>query len=998
MSEPRLISPLLDGFAMGGPISDHDGVCCCPAMRENADDKYIVKIISIPASQVQVEAMLLSGAYRDQDSVLAYYKKVAEDTAREAEILKQLAKLEGFTPYENWQIVPKENETGYDLYLIGSYKRSLSRHMERQPMTHLGAVNLGLDMCAALAVCRRSGKLYVDLKPENIYVFDEQTYRIGDLGFIALSSLKYASLPEKYRSPYTAPEITDAYSALNTTIDIYALGLVLYQIYNDGKLPFEGAAPAESFPPPAYADYEMSEIILKACAPDPTQRWQDPMEMGQALVDYMQRNGVNATPIVPLPVQPEEPAEEPESVQGDAAEAEAEAAVVPAGEEAAPEAEEVAAEPAAEDTPEAQDPAPEVDDPEMDAPEAEPAPEAEDDLGDLSFIDDMNVDETSPTEESALDLEGAVLTDEASEILAQADDLIAHEPPAPAVAPDPIEVPMPERILPEKNEPEAEEAPAADSQPEAEAEVPPAEEQDAEQPQDSSEDEGEVQPKKKRRWLTWLILLVLLAGLAFGGYYFYENYYLQPIDTLSVSYADEYIHVTILSELADEELIVFCTDTYGNSQKSAVTAGQASFTDLKPSTQYTIKVEPTGFHKLVGKTEESCTTPSQTDIASFTAKTGAEDGSVILSFTVNGNDPASGWIINCTTEGEDPRQIVTQEHWVAVNGLTPGKEYSFTLSTDDDMRIVGTTGLVHTASKLILAQDPAIISCEDGTLTTVWTVPEGAEVAGWSVRCYDDAGYDQTVEVSEATAVFTGVDASNSIFIDITADGQTQSAHTEMTSDPITVISTLAEDVDGTMSFQWTYEGSDPVGGWIVSYSINGSAVQEVQAADSAVVLEPLIPGSTYSFTVATADGRTVFNNTCTAQVEKADNFDSHRISASDMTFNMLLRPEKENWTYRDARNGPFTTSFTEGQEASFLVVLSHWQEKSRDQIEILYVVRDENGAPVSADKQTMVWNDMWDNGYCELDIPQIPAAEGSYTLEVYFNQKLASTTAFTVK
>ena len=43
MSEPKLISPLLDNFAMGGPISDHHGIQCCPAMENNTDDKYIVK-------------------------------------------------------------------------------------------------------------------------------------------------------------------------------------------------------------------------------------------------------------------------------------------------------------------------------------------------------------------------------------------------------------------------------------------------------------------------------------------------------------------------------------------------------------------------------------------------------------------------------------------------------------------------------------------------------------------------------------------------------------------------------------------------------------------------------------------------------------------------------------------------------------------------------------------------------------------------------------------
>ena len=61
MSTPRLISPLLDNFLMGEPIYDKCGVRLCPAMEEGKDDKYIVKIISIPANQSQVDALLITG-------------------------------------------------------------------------------------------------------------------------------------------------------------------------------------------------------------------------------------------------------------------------------------------------------------------------------------------------------------------------------------------------------------------------------------------------------------------------------------------------------------------------------------------------------------------------------------------------------------------------------------------------------------------------------------------------------------------------------------------------------------------------------------------------------------------------------------------------------------------------------------------------------------------------------------------------------------------------
>ena len=75
MSESTHVSPLLDGFALGNPIREHHGIRCHPAIKENTDKKYIVKIISIPASQVQMDALLLAGG-NDRDR-----KKTAEAVA-----------------------------------------------------------------------------------------------------------------------------------------------------------------------------------------------------------------------------------------------------------------------------------------------------------------------------------------------------------------------------------------------------------------------------------------------------------------------------------------------------------------------------------------------------------------------------------------------------------------------------------------------------------------------------------------------------------------------------------------------------------------------------------------------------------------------------------------------------------------------------------------------------------------------------------------------------
>ena len=75
MLEPNNVSPLLDGFTLGNPISEHHGVICCPAIKENTNKKYIVKVISVPARQAQFAALLLAGAYIDPGVAMEYFRE-----------------------------------------------------------------------------------------------------------------------------------------------------------------------------------------------------------------------------------------------------------------------------------------------------------------------------------------------------------------------------------------------------------------------------------------------------------------------------------------------------------------------------------------------------------------------------------------------------------------------------------------------------------------------------------------------------------------------------------------------------------------------------------------------------------------------------------------------------------------------------------------------------------------------------------------------------------
>ena len=281
MSEPKLISPLLDGYAVGAPISSRQGAVCCPAMKRGSNDRYIVKIISVPASAKQYDALLLAGAYSDSGQAAAYFKEQSDRISAEADILRKLSAGTGFSSYINWQVVPfGDNRPGFQVYLLGTFKLSLDRQFRKGAVGSQNAVELGRMLCDALSSCRKAGYIYAALKPTNIYVNESQGYSIGDLGFIQLDSLGYMPLPGKCCSAYTPPEMQDAMHTLDGTVYTYALGMILYQLCNHGQLP----TVSDSFiAPPAEAEASLSQVIMKAISPDPSQRWKDPDDMAQAL-------------------------------------------------------------------------------------------------------------------------------------------------------------------------------------------------------------------------------------------------------------------------------------------------------------------------------------------------------------------------------------------------------------------------------------------------------------------------------------------------------------------------------------------------------------------------------------------------------------------------------------------------------------------------------------------------------------------------------------------
>ncbi len=121
-------------------------------------------------------------------------------------------------------------------YVDGEDLSSLLRRMGRLPRDK--ALEIARKMCAGLAAAHDTGVLHRDLKPSNIMLDARGEVRIMDFG---LAGLAHEIKDVRSGTPaYMAPEQLVG-KEVTVRSDIYALGLVLYELFS-GKPAFAGKA------------------------------------------------------------------------------------------------------------------------------------------------------------------------------------------------------------------------------------------------------------------------------------------------------------------------------------------------------------------------------------------------------------------------------------------------------------------------------------------------------------------------------------------------------------------------------------------------------------------------------------------------------------------------------------------------------------------------------------------------------------------------------------
>lgn len=187
-------------------------------------------------------------------------------------------------------------------YLVMPYVSggTLRDELEREgPLSLDKVVNYMDQLAAALDLAHERGVIHRDIKPANILMTPEGRLLLTDFGLVKIVAEGQA--PQARLTGVGAPVGTPDYMAPEQVIgeevdaraDLYSLGVILYQMVT-GTTPFQGETPMQiaaqhlQIPPPSPQMLRpelpptAEQIILKALAKRPADRYESAQEMAQA--------------------------------------------------------------------------------------------------------------------------------------------------------------------------------------------------------------------------------------------------------------------------------------------------------------------------------------------------------------------------------------------------------------------------------------------------------------------------------------------------------------------------------------------------------------------------------------------------------------------------------------------------------------------------------------------------------------------------------------------
>ncbi len=232
-----------------------------------------------------VALKVLSPALTDDELYIARFRQEAQSAAS----------LDHPSIINIYQI-GKENQLHYLAmqYIEGE---TLQQRMRREGAMNIERiVTLLTPVCSALDYAHTHGIIHRDIKPSNIMITPDGKVYLADFGLArGMGASELTKTGTVMGTPeYMSPEQAEGSSSIGPATDIYALGIIIYQMLT-GKLPFESETPMGMAvvriaklprPPREYRgdiSSNVEQVIMRSLARQPDARFATAGEMMQAL-------------------------------------------------------------------------------------------------------------------------------------------------------------------------------------------------------------------------------------------------------------------------------------------------------------------------------------------------------------------------------------------------------------------------------------------------------------------------------------------------------------------------------------------------------------------------------------------------------------------------------------------------------------------------------------------------------------------------------------------
>lgn len=197
----------------------------------------------------------------------------------------------------------KENHLAFLLmdYIEGQSLKRFIHDANGKAMPYSQIRKVTRSVCGALNYAHSQGLVHCDIKPANIMIDTQGNVRLADFGIARMSDAATATMVGAGTPAYMAPEQVRGEDPVPQT-DVYALGVVLYEMFTGGERPFTGDQAQTTggtservrweqlhLPPPSPKDWnssisdEIESVILKCLDKNPANRYQTALELSNAL-------------------------------------------------------------------------------------------------------------------------------------------------------------------------------------------------------------------------------------------------------------------------------------------------------------------------------------------------------------------------------------------------------------------------------------------------------------------------------------------------------------------------------------------------------------------------------------------------------------------------------------------------------------------------------------------------------------------------------------------